>query len=109
VLKKEKNGQLISKTDYTLPPLSYHWWDGSYCLLSLCQFFEKELLALEGTLKSPLFTWGLRIFIIALVIILIKGKKKIRTFFAHRSIKWALYIIVFVGALGWLAWFLSLL
>ena len=73
------------------------------------QFFEKELLALEGTLKSPLFTWGLRIFIIALVIILIKGKKKIRTFFAHRRIKWALYIIVFVGALGWLAWFLSLL
>jgi len=72
------------------------------------QFFEKELLALEGTLKSPLFIWGLRIFIIALAIFLIKGKKKIRTFFAYRSIKWALYLILFVGALGWLVWFLSL-
>ena len=72
------------------------------------QFFEKELLALEGTLKSPLFTWGLRIFIITLVIILIK-EKRIQTFQASRSIKWALYLILIIGSVGWLAWSISLL
>lgn len=72
------------------------------------QFFEKELLALEGTVQSPVFTWGLRIIIIAAVIFLIKGKKRIQKLFFNRSIKWAVYIIYIVGALGWLAWFLSL-
>ena len=73
------------------------------------QFFEKELLALEGTLKSPLFTWGLRIFIITLFIILIKEKKRIQTFQASRSIKWALYLILIIGSVGWLAWSIILL
>jgi len=72
------------------------------------QIYEKELLALEGTIKSPIFTWGLRIFIIALVIILIKGKERIQKFFENRSIKGAIYFILVVGALGWLAWFISL-
>lgn len=71
-------------------------------------FFEKELLALEVTIESPLFTWGLRIFIIALAIILIKGKERIQIFFAHRSIQWVIYLILSVGAVEWLAWFISL-
>jgi hypothetical protein len=73
------------------------------------QFFEKELLALEGTVKSPLFIWRLRIFIILLAIILIKWKGRIQTFHANRRIKWAIYLIFFLGALGWLTWFLCLL
>lgn len=72
------------------------------------QFFEKELLALEGAVQSPYFTWGLRIFIIASVIILIKGKKRIQTFSINKSIMWAIYMIYIIGALGWLTWFLSL-
>lgn len=72
------------------------------------QSYEKELLALEVTIKSPLFTWGLRIFVIALAIVLIKGKGRIQTFYENRSIKWVVYFILAVGALGWLAWFLSL-
>lgn len=73
------------------------------------QFFEKELLALEGTVQSPYFTWGLRIFIIASIIILIKGKKRIQKLFINKSVKWIIYLIYIIGALGWLAWFLSLI
>lgn len=47
----------------------------------LASFFEKELFALEGTVQSPTFTWGIRIFIITLVILLIKGKERIQKFF----------------------------
>ncbi|BDZ67870.1 hypothetical protein [Methanobacterium ferruginis] len=72
------------------------------------QYFEKELLALEGTINSPFFTWGLRIVIIASIILLIKGKKRIQKFFINKSIRWGIYIIYIIGALGWLAWFLSL-
>ena len=71
-------------------------------------FFEKELLALERTIQSPVLIWGLRIFIIALIILVIKGKKSIKKFFVNRSIKLAVYLIYVIGALGWLAWFLSL-
>ncbi|AXV37889.1 MAG: hypothetical protein Kow0019_01700 [Methanobacteriaceae archaeon] len=71
-------------------------------------FFEKELLALERTIQSPVFIWGLRIFIIAVIILAIKEKKRIQKFFVNRSIKWAVYVIYVIGALGWLAWFLSL-
>ena len=72
------------------------------------QFFEKELIALEGTVQSPFFTWGLRIFLIAAVVFLIKGKKRIQKLLVNRRIKWVLYLIYIIGALGWLAWFLSL-
>ncbi len=73
------------------------------------QLFEKELLVLEKTIQTPYFSWGLRIFIIALVILLIKGKNRIQMFFINRSVRWTLYIIIIIGALGWLAWFFSLL
>ena len=72
------------------------------------QFFEKELIALEGTVQSPFFTWGLRISVIAAVIFLIKGKKRIQKLLVNRGIKWALHLIYIIGALGWLAWILSL-
>ncbi len=71
-------------------------------------FFEKELMVLEGSIQSPFFTWGLRIFIIALAVLLIKEKGRIKKFFARRSTRWALYILYLIGASGWLAWFLSL-
>ena len=72
------------------------------------QFFEKELFALEGTVQSPVFTWGIRIFIITLVILLIKGNERIQKFFVNKSVRWAVYTLYLIGALGWLAWFLSL-
>ena len=72
------------------------------------QFFEKELLALEGTVQSPVFTWGIRIFIITMVILSIKGKEKIQKFFVNKSVRWVAYAIYLIGTLGWLAWFLSL-
>lgn len=72
------------------------------------QFFENELLALEKTIEAPYFLWGLRIFIIVLVILLIKGKRRIQTFFINKSVKLTIYIVYIIGALGWLAWFLSL-
>lgn len=72
------------------------------------QFFENELLTLEKTIETPYFLWGLRIFIIVLVILLIKGKKRIQTFFINKSVKWTIYIVYIIGALGWLAWFLDL-
>lgn len=73
------------------------------------QFFENELLALEKVLQNPYFLWGFRIFIIVLVILLIKGKRRIKTFFINENIKWTTYIVYTIGALGWLAWFFSLL
>ena len=70
------------------------------------QFFEKELMVLEGSIQSPFFIWGLRIFIIALVVLLIKEKERIKKFF--ESVRWAVYSLYLIGTLGWLAWFLSL-
>ncbi|MCZ3364984.1 MULTISPECIES: hypothetical protein [Methanobacterium] len=70
------------------------------------QFFEKELIVLEGSIQSPFFIWGLRILIIALVVLLIKEKGKIKKLF--ESVRWAVYATYLIGALGWLAWFLSL-
>jgi small-conductance mechanosensitive channel len=72
------------------------------------QFFENELLTLEKTIETSYFLWGLRIFIIILVILLIKGKRRIKTFFINKSVKWTIYIVYIIGALGWLAWFISL-
>ncbi len=72
------------------------------------QFFEKELLVLEGTVQSPVFTWGLLIFIITFVVLLLKGKERIQKFFVDKRVKWVLYATYLIGALGWLAWFLSL-
>jgi hypothetical protein len=72
------------------------------------QFFEKEIFALEGTVQSPVFTWGIRIFIITLVILLIKGNERIQKFFVNKSVRWAVYTLYLIGALGWLAWFLRL-
>ena len=72
------------------------------------QFFEEELFALEGTVQSPVFTWGIRIFIITLVILLIKGNGRIQKFFINKSVRLAVHGIYLIGALGWLAWFLSL-
>ena len=75
MLKIEKNGQLISNRLYIAAfILSLVGWFILFVYL-FGQFFETELLALEGTLKSPVFTWALRIFIIALVIFLIKREE----------------------------------
>lgn len=73
------------------------------------QFFENELLTLEKTMKTPYFLWGFRISILALFILIIKGKRRIKMFFINKSVKWTIYIVYAIGALGWLAWILSLL
>ena len=72
-------------------------------------FFEQELMDLEKTIESRSFIWGLRIFIISLVIALMKGQNRINEKLKeHRSLRIFLRLVYFVGALGWLWYFVTL-
>lgn len=73
------------------------------------QFFEQQLLALEQIFESNFFIWGLRIFIISLVIFLIKGKKFIQKIINNKKVKIILRIIFIGGAVGWIWWFFTLI
>jgi len=73
------------------------------------QFFVQQLLALEQIFESNFFIWGLRIFIIALVIFLIKGKKFIQKIIDNKKVKIILRIIFIGGSVGWIWWFLTLI
>ncbi len=71
-------------------------------------FFEKELLALEGSIQFPLFTWGLRIFMAMVVIIILKERKIIHKLVNKKNIMVLVYLILIIGSLGWVTWGLSL-
>ncbi|MFH1642815.1 MAG: hypothetical protein ABIC04_08020 [Nanoarchaeota archaeon] len=73
------------------------------------KFFVEELIQLEIILKSKTFIWGLRIFVIALVIALIKGQKLVTRVLKNKKIRTIIYIIYIMGSVGWIRWIISLI
>jgi|APSaa5957512622_1039677.scaffolds.fasta_scaffold70976_2 hypothetical protein len=71
------------------------------------RFFEQQLLALENIVESKVFIWGLRIFIILLVVSLLKAKKFVQKAKENKRIRIILKIILIGGAIGWLWWFVT--
>ena len=71
-------------------------------------FFLQQLIALEEILKSNTFLWGIRIFVISLVIFMIKGRKLFEKILKYPKIKIALKVIFIGGAIGWIWWLISL-
>jgi uncharacterized membrane protein len=72
------------------------------------QYFEKQLLEIEKFVQSNTFVWGLRIFIVALVVFLLKSEKLIERLVQDNKVRLILYIIFIGGALGWIWWFITL-
>ncbi|MBT5022256.1 hypothetical protein HOK51_00845 [Candidatus Woesearchaeota archaeon] len=73
------------------------------------QFFEQQLLSLTKVFESNIFIWGLRIFIISLIIFLIKYKQFVQKIIENKKVKLTLQIIFIGGATGWILWFITLL
>jgi hypothetical protein len=73
------------------------------------QFFVEQLVGLEKILESNYFIWALRIIIISLVILLVKGQKFVQKITNNKKVKITLKIIFIGGALGWIWWFLTLI
>ena len=66
------------------------------------RFFEEGLLEIEEFVQSTAFTWGLRILILGVVIILIRKNKWLTKALQNKKIKVSLYIFYGVGFIGWL-------
>lgn len=65
---------------------------------------------LEKFVKTPIFSWGLKIFIIILLIFLIKGQKIVGDVIEkHNWLKLTFKIIFWGGAIGWVVGLGSLL
>lgn len=65
---------------------------------------------LESFVKTSVFKWGLKIFVIIAIIFLIKGQKIVEDVIQkHGWLKTALKIIFWGGAIGWLVGLGSLL
>jgi|GEM_PF-2688642 hypothetical protein len=73
-------------------------------------FFNKDFSNLEELVETNIFKWGIKVFIIIMLIILIKGQKRIEKFIArHQWLKIALRVFLIVGAIGWIIGLGSLL
>lgn len=69
-----------------------------------------DLSSLEKLVKTPAFSWGLKVFIIILLIFLIKGQKIIDDIIKkHNWLKIAFKIIFWGGTIGWVVGLGSLL
>ncbi len=70
----------------------------------------RDLSGLEVFVKTPVFSWGLKIFIIVLLFFLIKGQSIVDSFIEkYKWLKLALKIIFWGGATGWIVGLGSLL
>lgn len=71
-------------------------------------FFVDYLQRLEEILRSTGFKWGLRLFILLLVIFFVKYKNKLKLFLSIKKFRIAYFIIFLGGVLGWLWFFITL-
>lgn len=72
--------------------------------------FATQLLEIEKFVDSNSFKWGLRIFVLGLLIVLIKWQNKIdETFIRHKWLRVIKNVIILVGAIGWITGLGSLL
>lgn len=65
--------------------------------------FEAQFSGIEKFVESNIFQWGLKIFVLGLLIILIKWQKKIDEIIKkHKWLKVIKNVIVLVGTIGWI-------
>lgn len=72
------------------------------------QLFQQQLVVLEEIIESKFFIWGLRIFIISFIVILIKGKKFVHILTSNKKVNFLIRIIFLGGAVGWIWWIISI-
>ena len=66
------------------------------------EFVGFKFSGLENFFETPTFKWGLRIFVIIILIILIKGQKVVDDIIEkHRLLKNIVKVILWGGAIGW--------
>ena len=64
--------------------------------------FEEELLAVERFLQSATFVWGLRIFTLGFVILLVRKNEWLDRAWQKRKVKYSLYAVYGIGVIGWI-------
>ena len=78
--------------------------------VTLEQIFHKDLSSLERIVETNSFKFGINVFVIALLIILIIGQKSMeKVFEKNKWLKEAIKIIRIVGGVGWIIGLGSLL
>ena len=79
-------------------------------VVPLEQIFNKDMSGLEEFVETGVFKWGIKIFVIILLILFIKGQDWIyKLIDKHKWLKVILKIIFIGGAIGWFIGLLSLL
>ncbi len=74
------------------------------------EIFGYNLVKLENFIKSPVFSWGLKIIILLIFIFLIKGQKVINIIAVkHRWLELVLKVIFGIGIIGWIIGLFSLI
>ena len=98
--------RLIIKLKITGFVLSLVGW---FMLVTIsAEFVGYKLGSLEGFVTSPTFTWGLRIFVIALLVLMLKGQKLLEEILQkHNWLRTVLKVIVWGGVVGWVVGIVS--
>ncbi len=73
------------------------------------KYFEKQLIQIEPFVQSDTFQWGVRLFVFALVILLIKGDKLISKLLRKQFVRFSIYLVFTGGGLGWMWYFVTLI
>lgn len=73
------------------------------------QFLEDELLQIEKFLKTQGFVWGLRAFVLLVLVILIRKNEWLGRLLQNRIFKVTFYSFCGIGAIGWIWGLLNLL
>lgn len=73
------------------------------------RFFEEELIQIERFVESPAFQWGLRAFILAIIIALIRKNEWLDRSMQNKRFRMTLYIFYGIGAVGWIWGIIDLL
>ena len=72
------------------------------------RFFEDELLDLERIVETSAFTWGLRIFVLAMVVLLLIKNRWLTSMWEKKTFRYMIYIVFTIGLTGWLTWGIGL-
>ena len=73
------------------------------------RFFEDELLELERIVETSSFTWGLRITVLTVVILLLIKNKWLSTTWQKKPFRYTIYVVFTVSLAGWLTWAVGLI
>ena len=73
------------------------------------RFFEDELLELEKIIETGAFTWGLRITVLAVIVLLLIKNKRLKAMWQKKPFRHVIYGVYTVGLAGWLMWAVGLI